>query len=374
MHTRASNSELVEPLLEPERTLNRRRHRRNRRLPYDQSNNPPQHPKVVYPPILDINHFSHFLVTLENLYPIDDERMWAADHVVALTPGSAITIPKTANEFSIKGNALKLPWSQSVQRQYYPNLLSCIDVIDEILEENFDVVLDEGSKILHSIKGTLLDKEILAKFDEFMVMTADKNSDSEFDTEELPFEKNTITNDSFQRKKDKLVSILKRHKQAFAWKRTDIPGICPSFCKHKIQLLDDKKPVVQKQRRLNPNMQEVVRKEIVKLLDTVVTNKTDELVPTRTVLGWRVLIDYPKLNEATAKDYFPLPFMDQMLERPVENKYLCFLDGFLGIFKFLSILMIKRKQHSHVLSAHTLIGECLLVYATLPKVHVGNLS
>ncbi|GJX66915.1 reverse transcriptase domain-containing protein [Tanacetum coccineum] len=61
-------------------------------------------------------------------------------------------------------------------------------------------------------------------------------------------------------KKSKLIYVLKKHKQAFAWKTTDIPGICPSFCKHKIQLLDDKKPVVQKQRRLNPNMQEVVKK------------------------------------------------------------------------------------------------------------------
>ncbi|GJW17408.1 ribonuclease H-like domain-containing protein [Tanacetum coccineum] len=108
MHTRASNSELVEPLLEPERTLNRRRRRRNRRVPFDQRNNPPKNPRIVYPPILDINHFRHFLVTLENLYPMDDEPMWAADHVVAPTPGSAITIPETANEFAIKGNHLTL--------------------------------------------------------------------------------------------------------------------------------------------------------------------------------------------------------------------------------------------------------------------------
>ncbi|GJS22562.1 reverse transcriptase domain-containing protein [Tanacetum coccineum] len=139
--------------------------------------------------------------------------------------------------------------------------------------------------------------------------------------------------------KSKLVSVLKKHKEAFAWKTTDIPGICPSFCKHKIQLLDDKKPIVQKQRRLNPNMQEVVKKEIVKLLDTgiiypiadspwvspihcvpkkggitVVTNENDKLVPIRTVTGWRLCIDYHKLNEATAKDHFPLPFMDQMFD------------------------------------------------------------
>ncbi|GJW66885.1 reverse transcriptase domain-containing protein [Tanacetum coccineum] len=102
MHTCASNSELVEPLLEPERTLNRRRRRRNRRVPFDQRNNPPKNPRIVYPLILDINHICHFLVTLKNLYPVDDEPMWDADHVVAPTPSSAITIPETANEFAIK--------------------------------------------------------------------------------------------------------------------------------------------------------------------------------------------------------------------------------------------------------------------------------
>ncbi|GJT59716.1 reverse transcriptase domain-containing protein [Tanacetum coccineum] len=278
------------------------------------------------------------------------------------------------------------------------NLMS-IDVIDEILEEDFDALLDEGSKILHSIEGTLLEEEIFAEFDEFMAMTADENSDSESDTEDKPFEKITINTNykiktsleepptdlelkplpdnleyvfleepSFlpviissllsKDKKSKLIYVLKKHKQAFAWKMTDILGICPSFCKHKIQLLDDKKPVVQKQRRLNPKMQEVVKKEIVKLLDTgiiypiadspwvsliycvpkkggitVVTNENDELVPTRTITGWRVCIDYRKLNEETAKDHFPLPFMDQMLERLTGNKYFYFLDGFFGYFQ-----------------------------------------
>nr|GEW34409.1 reverse transcriptase domain-containing protein [Tanacetum cinerariifolium] len=81
MHTHASNSELVEPLPKPERTLNQRGCRRTRRVPYDQRNNPPQHLRIDYPPILDINHFRHFLVTLENLYLMDDEPMWAADRV-----------------------------------------------------------------------------------------------------------------------------------------------------------------------------------------------------------------------------------------------------------------------------------------------------
>ncbi|GKB44140.1 hypothetical protein Tco_0889082 [Tanacetum coccineum] len=198
-----------------------------------------------------------------------------------------------------------------------------------------------------------------------------------------------ISSQLSKEKKNKLISILKKHKQAFAWKTTDIPGICPSFCKHKIQLLDDKKLVVQKQRRLNPNMQEVVKKEIMKLLDTgiiypivdspwvspihcvpkkggitVVTNENDELVPTRSVTGWRVCIDYRKLNEATAKDHFPLPFMDQMLERLAGNKYFCFLDGFSGYFQIpidpndqekttfiyliLSIFAYQLKLYSHI--------------------------
>ncbi|GJW28262.1 putative nucleotidyltransferase, ribonuclease H [Tanacetum coccineum] len=242
-----------------------------------------------------------------------------------------------------------------------------IDVINEILEEDFDALLDEGSKILHSIEGTLLEEEIFVEFDEFITMTADENSDSESDTEEPPFEKITINTDykintsleepptdlelkplpdhleyvflgepSFlpiiissqlsQEKKDKLVSVLKKHKQAFAWKTTDIPGICPSFCKHKIQLLDDKKLVVQKQRRLNPNMQEVVKKEIMKLLDTGIIYPIADS-------PWVSPIHCVPKKGATTKDHFPFPFMDQMLERLAGNRYFCFLDGFSGYIK-----------------------------------------
>ncbi|GKA80559.1 reverse transcriptase domain-containing protein [Tanacetum coccineum] len=74
----------------------------------------------------------------------------------------------------------------------YSNDDTCfsIDVIDGVLEEDFDALLDEGSKILHSIKGTLLEEEIFSEFDEFMAMTADENSKSESDTKEPPFKKN----------------------------------------------------------------------------------------------------------------------------------------------------------------------------------------
>nr|GEV46034.1 reverse transcriptase domain-containing protein [Tanacetum cinerariifolium] len=175
----------------------------------------------------------------------------------------------------------------SAMKYSYSNDDTCfsIDVIDEILGENFDALLNKGNKILYSIEGTHLEEEIFAEFDEFIEMTADENSDSESDTKEQPFEKITIntnykiktsleepptdlklkplpdnleyvfleepfflsviiSSQLSKEKKNKLVSVLKKHKQAFSWKTTDIPGICPSFWKHNIQLLDDKKPVV----------------------------------------------------------------------------------------------------------------------------------
>nr|GEW27714.1 RNA-directed DNA polymerase homolog [Tanacetum cinerariifolium] len=66
---------------------------------------------------------------------------------------------------------------------------------------------------------------------------------------------------------------------------------------------------------------------------TVVKNEKDELIPQQTVTGWRVCIDYHKLNNATQKDHFPLPFIDQMLERLAGHEYYCFLDGFSGYFQ-----------------------------------------
>nr|GEV20791.1 reverse transcriptase domain-containing protein [Tanacetum cinerariifolium] len=73
---------------------------------------------------------------------------------------------------------------ESAMKHSYSNDDTCyiIDVIDEILEEDFDALLDEGSKILHSIEGTLLEEEIFFEFDKFMAMTADENSKSESDT------------------------------------------------------------------------------------------------------------------------------------------------------------------------------------------------
>nr|GEU84045.1 DNA-directed DNA polymerase [Tanacetum cinerariifolium] len=158
--------------------------------------------------------------------------------------------------------------------------------------------------------------------------------------------------------REALINVLKSHKRAIAWKISDIKGIDQRFCTHKILMEDDYKPAVQSQRRVNPEIHDVIKKEVVKLLDagtiydisdspwvslihcvpkkggmTVVANENNELIPTRHVTGWRVCIDYRKLNDATRKDHFPIPFMDQMLERLAGNELYCFLDGFLGYFQ-----------------------------------------
>ncbi|GJS83158.1 reverse transcriptase domain-containing protein [Tanacetum coccineum] len=149
-----------------------------------------------------------------------------------------------------------------------------------------------------------------------------------------------------------LIMVLKSHKRAIAWKLSDIKGINPEFCTHKILMEEDYKPAVQHQRRVNPKIYNVIKKEVEKLLDagliypisdspwispvhcvpkkggfTVVENDENELIPTRLVTGWPVCNDYRKLNEATRKDHFPLPFMDQMLKRLAGNEYYYFLDG-----------------------------------------------
>ena len=62
----------------------------------------------------------------------------------------------------------------------------------------------------------------------------------------------------------------------------------------------------------------------------MVVNEKNELLPTRTVTGWRICVDYQRLNKVTMKDHFPLPFIDHMLDRLAGNEYFCFLDGYSG--------------------------------------------
>jgi hypothetical protein len=164
-----------------------------------------------------------------------------------------------------------------------------------------------------------------------------------------------IASDLQKDQEDKLLAVLKKHKEAIGWTIADLKGTSPSICMHRIHLEEDAQPSHEAQRRLNPNMKEVVMKEVIKLLNagiiypisdskwvsptqvvpkksgiTVIENSAGELIPQRTTMGWRVCIDYRKLNFHTRKDHFPLPFIDQILERLAGQSYYCFLDGYSG--------------------------------------------
>ncbi|CAL8988387.1 unnamed protein product, partial [Prunus brigantina] len=164
-----------------------------------------------------------------------------------------------------------------------------------------------------------------------------------------------IASDLTSLEEDKLIRVLKEFKSTIGWSIADIKGISPTMCMHRILLEEGAKPTREPQRRLNPNMKEVVRAEVLKLLDvgviypisdskwvsaihvvpkrrgvTVVKNEHKELVETRPATSWRVCTDYRKLNSDTRKDYFPMPFIDQMLERLAGHTYYCFLDGYSG--------------------------------------------
>nr|GEZ39277.1 hypothetical protein [Tanacetum cinerariifolium] len=210
-----------------------------------------------------------------------------------------------------------------------------------------------------------------------------------------------IAKDLSVEEKITLITILKSQKRAIAWKLSDIKGINLEFCTHKILMEEDFTPAVQHQRRVNPKIHDVIKQEVIKLLDagllypisdspwdslvhcvpkkggftivenedkeliltrlvtvqhqirvnpkihdvieqeviklldvgllypisdspwdslvhcvpkkggfTVVENEDKELILTRLVTGWRVCIDYRKLNKATWKVHFPLPFTD----------------------------------------------------------------
>ena len=164
-----------------------------------------------------------------------------------------------------------------------------------------------------------------------------------------------VSSDLNQDEETRLLNVLRVHKAAIGWSLEDIKGISPTICMHKIHLEEDTKPSREAQRRLNPIMQEVVKNEVLKLLKvgiiypiadskwvspihvvpkksgiTVVRNEKDELIPQRLQTGWRVCIDYRRLNTSTKKDHFPLPFIDQMLERLAGHSHYCFLDGYSG--------------------------------------------
>ncbi|RDX94797.1 hypothetical protein CR513_22780, partial [Mucuna pruriens] len=129
-----------------------------------------------------------------------------------------------------------------------------------------------------------------------------------------------IANNLHQEEEEKLLDVLRQHKKAIGWKLSNLLGIKPSICMHRILMEKETRPIRQQQRRLNPTIlvQVIPKKSGM----TVMKNQHDEL--------------------ATRKDHFPLPFIDQVLEKLVGKSHYCFLDGFSG---YVQIHIAPKDQH-----------------------------
>ena len=136
---------------------------------------------------------------------------------------------------------------------------------------------------------------------------------------------------------EKIIKTLQQHFATYACEYNDMKGINPKTCIHHIYIEENYKPIRQPQRRMNPNLREIVKEELQKLLNInfIYPISNSQWVSPLVIVPknngkWRVCIDYRELNKATLKDQFPLPFIDQVLDTLVNNKYFSFFDGFSG--------------------------------------------
>ncbi|RDX86591.1 hypothetical protein CR513_32056, partial [Mucuna pruriens] len=141
-----------------------------------------------------------------------------------------------------------------------------------------------------------------------------------------------IASNLHQEQEDKLLRVLRQHKKAIGWKLSDLPGINPSICMHRLLIEEEARPIRQQQRRMNPTILDVVKKEVTKLLVagiiypisdsqwvslvqvvpkkfgiTIMKNQHDELVPMWIQNNWRVYIDY-KIKSGSSQGSLPFAF------------------------------------------------------------------
>ena len=272
--------------------------------------------------------------SLEHL-DVDAESCMAVEKNILLSVelNSDCTLQPSINEIE-----MNFQYLESIYCEMLPSNLHNKETISSMNEQSQDDVCNQGQKTTEqetSAEGLIL-KELPSHL-KYVFLEPEKG---------IPVIISVVLTKS---EEQKLLKILRKYKEAIAWSIEDLKGISPSICMHKILLNDNAKTFIEHQRRLNPVVKEVIRKEVMKWLNagfiyaisdsswvspvhvvpknggfTVIRNEKNELIPTRTVTGWRVCIDYRKLNTATRKDHFPLPFIDQMLDRLARHPHFCF--------------------------------------------------
>ena len=141
---------------------------------------------------------------------------------------------------------------------------------------------------------------------------------------------------------EEYIALLNEFHDVFAWNYSDLKGVLPQLCEHKIELQDGAYPIRQRQYRLNPKYSMKVKDELDKLLEAgfiypvlssewvspilVVPKKTDIEQEAKI----RMCVDFRKLNQATKKDHFPLPFIDMILDKVTGSELYTFMDGYSG--------------------------------------------
>ncbi|PIN20749.1 DNA-directed DNA polymerase [Handroanthus impetiginosus] len=307
-----------------------------------------------------------FLATSRTLIDVQKGELTirVQDQQITFNVFKAMIFPNESDEYFSVSLFNNLARNESIAEQPLdPLKRALLDRINEDNEEDFEIVkILDASKYFKSRGVESLERTAPSK-----VLKPSIKESPTLELKPLPShicyaylgESNTlpviISSSLSDLQVEKLLRVLRNHKCAIGWIIADIKGISPFFCMHKILLEDDQKSSVESQKGLNPIMKEVVKKEINKWLDTgiiypisdsswvsavqcvpkkggitVVPNMHNELIPTRTVIGWRVRMDYRKLNKATRKYHFPLPFIDQMLDRLVGKEFYCFLAGYFG--------------------------------------------
>ncbi|CAN6697905.1 unnamed protein product [Malus baccata var. baccata] len=303
-------------------------------------------------------------------YPSEDHSCFSIDIIDSLAQGYLEDLNDDMLEkvisrsmaLTTKGADFKLPHGTHELGHAVPpseEILELVAALESLPKHggkspNFESIPISTNKLLPSIvQAPILDLKPLPSHLKYIFLG---------ENETLPA---IISSSLTAQEEEKLVRVLKEFKSALGWTLADIKGISPTTCMHHIFLEEGAKPTREAQRRLNPPMMEVVKNEIIKLLDcgviypisdsrwvspiqcvpkksgvTVVENAENELVPTRIQTGWRVCIDYRKLNASTRKDHFPLPFLDQMLER-LAGFYRRFIKDFSKIAQPLCRLLQK---------------------------------
>jgi hypothetical protein len=140
-----------------------------------------------------------------------------------------------------------------------------------------------------------------------------------------------------EQQQQKIIQVLSKYQQDFAWEYSDMKGIDPQLCTHHIYVEIDVWPIRKPQRRLNPHLRDIVKEELQKLLDVDFIYPISDsrwvsplvIVPKKNG-KWHICVDYRELNKDTQKDHFPLPFIDQVLDTLAGKKLFSFLDGFSG--------------------------------------------